>query len=330
MKTAIHDTISDFLRVVEPDRYYLRFDTKDEAYPDENKTVAQELESRIKDKLNQEFHASITNVFIQYLDTEVSKRYESLYQKGCPFEIEIKSWQDQGETIKFTGDLQVVGVDRFSWSIFQSRHATLEEIKQYFLRSLKPKLKTFRSSSLAITDVDELAEIENFVNKCANQALIEQYGLMVNVRNWDRERTESERGDAKLKTKTRQARLAAKEMQIDQVLENIEEQKAQRIHKKRLRDEKQEAEISAYKILKQEELEEILTDQDQVNEKLENLEDQSEISSVDNSIAILNELSSEPQKRLKFNQALQNQNLLFPEEDNYNDNQSNDSSNSEE
>jgi hypothetical protein len=176
MNDSIRDTISEFLHDVEPERYYLRFDTKDEKnYQKEDKTVTEELKYRIQNKLSQEFHATVISVVIKYLDTEVSQRYEELYEEGSPFEIEIESLQDAGEIIKFRGHLQVTGVDKFNWATFQSRKATLEDIKQYFLDSLKPKLKTFRTSSLAITDADELIAMQDFVNKCANQALVEQY-----------------------------------------------------------------------------------------------------------------------------------------------------------
>lgn len=39
MKDAINDTIREFLDTVEPERYYLRFDTKDQDYPQEEKTA---------------------------------------------------------------------------------------------------------------------------------------------------------------------------------------------------------------------------------------------------------------------------------------------------
>jgi ribosomal protein S1 len=201
MGDSIRDTISEFLHEVEPERYYLRFDTKDESYPEEDRTVAEELKYRIQNKLSQEFHATVISVVIKYLDTEISQRYEKLYEKGSPFEIEIESLQDAGEIINFRGYLQVTGVDKFNWATFQSRKATHEEIKQYFLDSLKPILKTFKTSTLAITDADELVEMQNFVNKCANQALVEQFGLIVNIRNWDRDRTESQVDQAVLAKK---------------------------------------------------------------------------------------------------------------------------------
>jgi hypothetical protein len=47
----------------------------------------------------------------------------------------------------------------------------------------------------------ELVEMQNFVNKCANQALVEQFGLIVNIRNWDRDRTESQVDQAVLAKK---------------------------------------------------------------------------------------------------------------------------------
>ena len=43
--------------------------------------------------------------------------------------------------------------------------------------------------------------MQNFVNKCANQALVEQFGLIVNIRNWDRDRTESQVDQAVLAKK---------------------------------------------------------------------------------------------------------------------------------
>ena len=333
MKAAIHDIISDFLHTVEPERYYLRFDTKDESYPEEEKTVAEELKSRIRDELSQKFHATVISVVIKYLDTEVSKRYEKLSKGSCPFEIEVESWQvrykqDEGEKITFKGDLQVVGVDRVSWSIFQTREASLEEIKQYFLRSLKPKLKTFTTSSLAITDADELKEMQDFVNNCANQALTEQYGLIVNVRNWDRERTKSEIAQANLAEQKRNVRLKAEETKIIEISTHLDDKKADIEQKTVLKELKNQAQVNRYVQL-QKELDEVqILDEDALKEGLENLENKAPTLETEDIDKMLDTLAPEQPKRLKFNQALQNSKVLSSSDSN--DSQSNDSSNSEE
>lgn len=333
MKAAIHDIISDFLHTVEPERYYLRFDTKDESYPEEEKTVAEELKSRIGDELSQKFHATVISVVIKYLDTEVSKRYEKLSKGSCPFEIEVESWQvrykqDEGEKITFKGDLQVVGVDRGSWSIFQTREASLEEIKQYFLRSLKPKLKTFTTSSLAITDADELKEMQDFVNNCANQALTEQYGLIVNVRNWDRERTKSEIAQANLAEQKRNVRLKAEETKIIEISTHLDDKKADIEQKTVLKGLKNQAQVNRYVQL-QKELDEVqILDEDALKEGLENLENKAPTLETEDIDKMLDTLAPEQPKRLKFNQALQNSKVLSSSDSN--DSQSNDSSNSEE
>lgn len=295
MKDAINDTIREFLDTVEPERYYLRFDTKDQNYPQEEKTIVEELKSLVFNKLNENCHATVTSVVIKYLDTEVSIRYENLYKESCQFEMEIESWKDSGEAVKFRGDLQIVGVDGNSWSIFQSRDADLEKIKGYFLRSVTPKLKTFASSTLTIEDVSELANIQAFIDRCANKALTEQYGLLVNIRNCDRDRTKSEKDFAKLEEAKNNAVLTAEKDKIDKFVSNLQYQKD-------LRGKKITAKLDRYNTLQelQEELE--IPDEKDIKEELQafgNIEEQ-EIA------PIIGEVILKQTKRIKFGQDLTN------------------------
>ncbi|MFM7682792.1 MAG: hypothetical protein ACKO7P_08605, partial [Bacteroidota bacterium] len=266
---------------------------------------------------------------IKYLDTEVSQRYEKLYEKGCPFEIEIASLQDAGEIINFRGYLQVVGVDKFNWATFQSRKATLEEIKQYFLDSLKPRLKTFATSTLAITDADEFVKIQDFVNNFANQVLVEQFGLIVNIRNWDRDRTESQVDQAVLEQKRNKVRIELETTKISKIQASIEASQNELVHKKILREIKQTADLSRYKKLQSEKEETEMLDEETINQELNHFEEMTTNLNDEDIETLLGSTSSEQQpKRLKFNQALQKQSILSSSDSS--DSDSNDLSNSEE
>jgi hypothetical protein len=306
MRDAINDTIREFLDTVEPERYYLRFDTKDRNHSQEERTIAEELKFRVFNRLNKDFHATVVSVVIKYLDTEVSIRYENLYRESCQFEMEIESWKDSSEAVKFRGDLQIVGVDENSWSIFQSRDADLEKIKSYFLRSVTPKLKTFASSTLTIEEASELANIQAFIDRCANEALTEQYGLLVNIRNCDRDRTKRERDLAELEEVKNNAVLMAETDKINKIVSNLKLIEAQDNYRKDLVAKKIKADLGRYDKLRelQEELE--IPDEKDIEEELQTFNNVTHNIEEQEITTIIEEVIPKQVKRVKFGQDLIN------------------------
>jgi len=157
IKTKIHNTVSQYLHKIEPHRYYLRFDfedVEDKQQSEPRITVEEELKEKIKEDLKTHFSATVGDIVLQRLDTEVSKLSKNLYQKGCNFELEITSNLDYGEPVKFTAYIQVGGVASDCWYVFQNRLPNLDDIKYFVVNTLQQKLSETYST-------DELISIDN-------------------------------------------------------------------------------------------------------------------------------------------------------------------------
>lgn len=193
MQTAIERTVRSFLHTVEPERFYVRFFTTDNGHPEEKFSVEKELENLIEQELeNEPFFATIKNVTPKPLETEVTERYQKLYKRFSNFEVDVLPFEGVDE-VRFTGILQVEGVHKDSWYIFQSRNYELEEIKSYFEQCIKAKLKNYPNKALEYKETKDRAALEELLNQWGQQCIVDQFGLEISIKNVDREHTSSEK-----------------------------------------------------------------------------------------------------------------------------------------
>ena len=157
----------------------------------------------------------------------------------------------------------------------------------------------------------------------------EQYGLIVNIQNWDRDRTESQVDQAALEKDRKKVRIELERTELDKTSATIEANQDKLVHKKALQKSKRAADLLRYEKLQKERDEIEMLDEETINQELNHFEEITANLNNEDIETLLGSTSSEQQpKRLKFNQALQKQSIL-PSSDSDNSN-SNDLSNSEE
>jgi hypothetical protein len=188
VKSKIHGAVSQYLHKVEPDRYYLRFDFEDDQQSS-IETVEKELKDTIEKSL-EHFGASVSDIVLERLDTEISERFKCLYQKGVEFKLDFKAILDLGETVEFAGYLQVSSVAPVNWHAFQYRLPDLSIIEKFALNTIRQKLEEhYTTDDLRSMDNTQLQEK---VTQWAKESIIEQFGLEVEIKNWKRYRTKNE------------------------------------------------------------------------------------------------------------------------------------------
>jgi hypothetical protein len=211
IKSKIHSAVSQHLHKVEPDRYYLRFDFEDDPQLSQ-KTVEEELKDAIK-KVLEDFSATVRDVVLERLDTEISERFKCLYQQGVGFQLDVQSKLDYGETVKFTGYLQVSSVSPDNWHVFQYRLPNLTSVKDFMLDTLQQKLEEkYNTDELRYMDNTSLQEQ---VTQWATTIIIEQFGLEVEIKNWKRPRTENEESLAEVEKAIHKNKISGTKTKLD-------------------------------------------------------------------------------------------------------------------
>jgi hypothetical protein len=170
----------------------MRFEYTDYEHPEEKYSLEEEIENCVKNVLEGEpFYANVRSVTPKFLETEITRRYKKLQgeSKICQFEFEVVSLKG-GEPVKFEGDIQVERVHKDMWLIFQSRKFELEQIKSSFERHIKAKLETLNPETLQYEESYDRKGLEDLLNKWGNEYIIDQFGLVVSIKNVSRKHTE--------------------------------------------------------------------------------------------------------------------------------------------
>lgn len=196
MERAIEGAVRSFLHTVEPERFYMQFFS-----------VEKEIENRIKEELkNSPFYATVKSVTPKTLETEITRRYQELQGKMCPFEFEVNSLKG-GEPIKFKGNIQVEAINKDMWGVFQSRQYQLEEIKSKFEEHIKVKLATYSQTALQYNKSEEREALEVLLNEWGNYYIKNNFGLEVSINTVSRQLTDRENIKYKIHTEYEQKKL---------------------------------------------------------------------------------------------------------------------------
>jgi hypothetical protein len=195
MQKAVERVARAFLHTIEPERFYMRFEYTDDEHPEEEYSLEEEIENCVKNTLESEpFYANVRSVTPNFLETEITRRYKKLQgeNKICPFKFEVVSLRG-GEPVTFQGDIQVERVHKDMWLIFQSRKYELEQIKNALENHLKAQLETCSSEVLQYETSEDRERLQSALNTWGNNYTIEQFGLVVSIKNVSRKSTELER-----------------------------------------------------------------------------------------------------------------------------------------
>jgi hypothetical protein len=115
MEKYIGDKISQFFNTVDPDRFYLRFNSMD-VHAGDKASLENELRELVTKTLMEEYDAEIRSVAVKQLDTPLINRFKQL-REGI-FEC---FFQDKSGFVKYKARIDVLNVDPEKWSIFNSK-----------------------------------------------------------------------------------------------------------------------------------------------------------------------------------------------------------------
>ena len=181
---GVRQTVEVLLNLVE------QLNSKVKQLEEENQKLRDE-NNRLK---GEPFYANVRSVTPKFLETEITRRYKKLQgeNKICPFKFEVVSLRG-GEPVTFQGDIQVERVHKDMWLIFQSRKYELEQIKNALENHLKAQLESCSSEVLQYETSEDRERLQSALNTWGNNYTIEQFGLVVSIKNVSRKSTERDR-----------------------------------------------------------------------------------------------------------------------------------------
>jgi hypothetical protein len=187
IQKKVVDSVSQKLYTVEPDHFYFNFDNNPDGF-----SVKSELTEIITQLLTNEFHASGISIILLMEDTELTKSFDSLRRDLWDFEITIDSLKDLKEPVVYYGSFRVKAVAKDKWDIFQSYKQDIQIIKKFLEAHLRSRLKTFTSEKLKFKTPQQLMDAENSIRNLAKAAIVDQFGLIIDILNLERKDTELE------------------------------------------------------------------------------------------------------------------------------------------
>jgi hypothetical protein len=255
MKEAALSVTRQYLHGVDPERFYMRFNYSD---PDEHPNevpVERELIYKIREVLEQEFHAEVIEIIPKIARNEIIRRWEELQESISEFQFSVTPFRG-GEPVLFRGNFQVDAIDSKGWSKFHQRKFGIDDIRRYLENHIIAKLKAVSAEELVFKGLKHQRELENVVRQLATRCVREKFGLIISVDNLDRGHTKIE--------------LAANQELIDRTLARLEAAQT-------FRESGKEADI-AINLAKQDQLNKLLqakinlTGQEGVEDELEELD----------------------------------------------------------
>ena len=205
MKQAVEREIRSFLHGIEPERFYMRYYSIDPSHTEEI-SVEKEIEQIIREKLAQEFYASVKRVIPKPVDTEIKEHFQQLQGDLGLFSIDVQSFEGD-DFVCFKGKIQVEGVEANSWHKFQSRNCNMNAIVSYLEDDLRERLKTYSNKALEYVNPNDRNALIKLFNRWGQECIQEHFGLLVTIKGVGRSLTESEKIKAENKQKVKQAQL---------------------------------------------------------------------------------------------------------------------------
>lgn len=309
MKRTVYNAMREVLNSIEPERYYLRFNfpAVDERGNPIEKSVEQELTDKINEVLEKRFHAKLSTIIPKPLNTEITESYQELFQKIGSFAVEVESLRG-GELVNFEGNFQVLGVEKNSWYMFQSRQPRINDIKLCIEKSFKAKLSTFANEHLQYTDIKELSVIEAVINKWGRDSVVDQFGLEISISNLSRTRT-------KVEHLRSNAWIQLQEQEIEDALSHLQARKDQQATLLGMATKDNQAKLSELSKL-YEQRDRILASPDneeeleELNKKINALKKEAMSPSVEDAKTKLNHLEPKTSKELGFLDIAESMNIL--------------------
>jgi hypothetical protein len=213
MRQTILKKTKEIIRAVEPERFYMRFSYTDRVG---EKPVEQWLIDDIKKELVSEYKAKDISVSPTMGESDITKVWEQLRKKSSDFRVETASPNpDDLEPIVIDGKFSIEAIDHKGWDKFSQKATNVQDIRQYLEGSLVAKLSIIPSGLLAYRDVVGQRELETLVEALAKASVLEEFGLLIKVKNVKRHPTALELRLQQYNLRLREAGLEEAERAVD-------------------------------------------------------------------------------------------------------------------
>jgi len=190
MKKDILKVSAQFLRTIDPERFYVRFSHT--LAPGE-KPVEEELKSRITDVLTQNFNADIREITLRMEETEIMRLLNELKRHREEFRVTITPLDvRQPYDVVISGHFRVTDLDYEGWDNFRTSMPTIDLIKKRIVKALETELRNHIRINLIYQDFDELKELTALITASAQKTARDDFGLRITVSDIGRERTQRE------------------------------------------------------------------------------------------------------------------------------------------
>jgi hypothetical protein len=181
MTLSVRKKTQEIIRAIEPERFYMRF-----AYagPEDEKSVEQWLIDDITSELSKEYKAEDISVSPTMGESDITKVWEQLRKKSSDFRAETASPNpDDSDPIVIDGKFSIEAIHHEGWDKFSQRATNVQDIRQYLEESLVAKLSIIPSGLLAYRDLVGQRELETLVEASARDSVLEEFGLVIKVKN---------------------------------------------------------------------------------------------------------------------------------------------------
>jgi hypothetical protein len=190
MKKDILKVSAQFLRTIDPERFYVRFSHT--LVPGE-KSVKEELKSRIADVLAQNFDADIREITLRMEETKIMELLNELKRYREEFRVTITPLDvRQPYDVVISGHFRVTDLDYEGWDNFRTSMPTIDMIKRRIVKALETELRNHIRINLIYQDSDELKELTQLITTSAQKTARDDFGLRITVSDIGRERTQRE------------------------------------------------------------------------------------------------------------------------------------------
>lgn len=224
VSNVIREAIGSYMETVlneeYPETIYMKFSYD----PDREKALEKTLSEGVAEKLIKDFGAELDGrPVVKPSNTAIGDFVEELLEQTEDFQLNIKPLGGIS-TFEFTGNITTRSVDPKSWDRICKMNFNLDDIKKFYLSALKSELEAFPNDDVLEYDSREHREqLQILANHGPVEAVMETYGIIVEVKNFARARTAKEINENRLLK-------AAQKDDIGAALEQIKEGKSKRKH----------------------------------------------------------------------------------------------------
>lgn len=190
MKKAMLRVTAQFLRGIDPGRYYVRFSSTHE--PGEY-SVKEELKTAISQTLEREFGVQIREVTLRMEETEITKVLNDLKRSREDFTVEFTPLShSRPYDVLLTGNFRVMAIDYDGWDNFVTSLPTIDQVKRRIVESIRTDLQQDASLVVVYQNSQELEKLIRAVAASAEKAALRDFGIRVTIGNLGRERSARE------------------------------------------------------------------------------------------------------------------------------------------